>query len=180
MITVKMNNFDLEKMANQIIRDNWIDFQIHMTEKIGPLTAQYMRNYIQEHQKRDKGDNNLSNHMVSVPLYGFGFAKSGFGIGNISELNIEAPYWHLINYGGMHPMAKMGKGVYGEFTDGPARGKTDETARFIQGSSGPIMFPLNPIMPMNYIDATWDFMRNAVYNSLAKLKLKTGVNIMKK
>lgn len=169
---IDMSNFNVEKFIHKVIQNEWIDFQNIAINYIAPETQKFMKEYIEDHQKRDKANNNLSNNINLEKDAVAGMAAVSFGIGRISDLDKNAPYWYKINFGGNVPIMDKGQGVYGEFTDGIAKKGTNEKARFITASSGPLMFPKKPIQPMNYIEETREHLRELIYRFLSRRIIK--------
>jgi len=86
-----------------------------------------------------------------------------FAIGNIANLDNNAPWWYIINYGGTHPRA-------GKFTPGGWSGKS--TFTYDPGSkTGMFVKPGTVIKPMNYIQHA------EVYGLDAYRRLATLLNI---
>lgn len=129
--------------------------------KLGDETRDYMRNVISTTKHRKLGSrDNLENH-INV------YTEDGgrvVGIGSRAELDHFAPYWFIVNYGGMTTLAARGGGLYGSF-DGvnPPLAQFAGTGvghgSFFEGTpaaDGKIykMSPRNPIWAMNYIEKT--------------------------
>jgi hypothetical protein len=119
----------------------------------------YIQGFINSNSHREGQTGNLAR---SIKLYRGTFKELGeisWGIGLISEMNQLAPYWYLINFGGLTTIAKEGRGVGGYFDgeeppDKSKRGTNVGTDKFIQARNNFFMFPKSPIRPMNYIENT--------------------------
>lgn len=80
------------------------------------------------------------------------------GIGSIPELNNRAPYWYLINYGGMSTIAARGMTLYGNFNGSPPDSSLAGTGvgnqTFNQSLPAYPMTPKSPIAGKHYIELT--------------------------
>jgi hypothetical protein len=123
-------------------------------ETIAMETRNHMRQIIKDKTWRTGSTGNLINHINAYPI------PDGWGVGSIDELNHFAPYWYLMNYGGMSVAAARGITLYGNFD-----GQRPES-RFTGSNpgAGPARFyetnpkwPMKPQMPVtgkNYIEMT--------------------------
>lgn len=127
--------------------------------ELGDTIFAYMQEYISSRIRREGKTGNLAN---SIKLYHFPSKELGvteWGIGFIPEMSAQAPYWALINFGGLTPIAREGRGVSGYFGLGDApdptkRGTGVGTQRFTQARNKFFMRPTSPIKPMNYIESS--------------------------
>ena len=98
------------------------------------------------------------------------------GIGNISEMNIKAAYWYLMNYGGLSGAAKHGTTLRGYFGTMIAYGAPDPRFKGVNaggehiatqqwhpiGQGGYAMTPQFPIAPKNYIEKTSSWLMGVI------------------
>ena len=152
--------FITSKIVSETITKDWFQFQDRVFD-LGQTILQYLQTYITSHSHRDGKTGTLANAMRLYSKAVPGEATVGWGIGKISELDQLAPYWHLVNFGGKTFVAQFGMGVGGSFNgDAPISSKAGtnigtqrfDWAPYTEGSF--VMFPKNPIRPMNYIEAT--------------------------
>lgn len=137
-------------------------------ETLGVETRDYMRKAIKDAEVRQTNTGNLIN---AIDYYIENKTNSfTVGVGSIPYLNIRAPYWYIINYGGFTSVAARGETLYGGFgrgagqnlvppdaslagTNEPGRGGGG-AERFYTGGPMYPMTPKNPIAPKNYIEKT--------------------------
>lgn len=96
------------------------------------------------------------------------------GIGNLQLLETQAPYWYLINYGGMvAPKAQVVGGwfQYDSWTvPVPAQAGTGAgRGKFIQQRNTHLMIVRNPIAGINYIQKANAFLIRALKTELSKV-----------
>jgi len=98
------------------------------------------------------------------------------GIGSIPELNYMAPYWYLVNYGGLSSIAARGESLYGYFGTMIAHGRPNASMRGVNvsgakiatekftpmGQGGYRMTPTAPIAPKNYIEKTSNWLMGVI------------------
>ena len=106
--------------------------------------------------------------------------EGGYGIGDISYMDTNVPYWAIINYGGWVPLATNGRLLYGSF-EGQAPDFNLAGSNPGAGSQGfnKGMYPLHrmrpkfPISPKNYIEDTvsWIVSYMDGYNLAASSKI---------
>ncbi len=133
------------------------------------LTQNHMRTIIKSKKKRAGSKGNLEKNILVYEENSKGKHKR-VGVGLISHLNKYAPYWSLINRGGLSGVAKQGKWVPGYFGDHESpqsayKGTGKGTQQFFytpyasSSDTGPTFFMKveSPIKPMFYIEktATW-------------------------
>ena len=150
-------------------------------EQIAYATRDHMRQVIQAKTYRAGSTGNL---MRSINAYSI--EVGGWGIGDIQELDYSAPYWYLMNYGGMSTIAARGETIYGNFggfkPDSAMKGSNPGAGpeKFIKGA-GPVyrMTPRFPIMPKNYIEDTSNWLSTVfeVHFSTAmnRFKISSGL-----
>jgi hypothetical protein len=155
-------DFKFEKIIEESVKRPWIDFQTAVDELSENMLA-YMQTYITSHINREGSTGNLVRSIKRYKEWNTpGPEPSIFvGIGLISEMNELAPYWALLNYGGMSFAAHFGQGVGGHFNGNPPDSNKAGTgvgkerftwAPYTDGSF--VMFPKNPINAINYIENT--------------------------
>jgi len=160
--------FDVKTIYDEAINGGsaWLCSLVY---ELGDRMLGSIQTYINANSHREGRTGNLAN---SIKLYREPSTKLGevtWGIGLISEMSKLAPYWYLINFGGLTTIAKEGRGVGGSFggdaPDSAKRGTDIGTQTFTQGKDMFFMFPKNPIKPMNYIE----FSRNLLVFEINQL-----------
>lgn len=149
--------FNAKEIVDEFIGKHWIEVETEIT-LLGEEILSYMQQFITSRIHRDGSTGNLvksinieywANKGVESPF-------AGWGIGKMSDMDKEAPYWYLINYGGMSFVANFGMGIGGSFNgeapDPMKAGSGVGTQRF--GAGNFVMFPKSPILPMGYIEAS--------------------------
>ena len=134
---------------------------------LGRSTRNYMREIIETQKHRKSGSSGrlekaINYYIEPTPNY------YTVGIGLIEELNYSAPYWYLVNYGGMSTIAARGGTLYGNF-DGinpPLKefaGTGVGHGYFYEGRNPSFpMKPKNPVWAMSYIQRTTSWV-NVIY-----------------
>ena len=145
--------FNAKQIVDEWIRRDWFEFQYQVHE-LGNQILSYMQQFITSRIKRDGSTGNLVRSINLEPFVGM--ASVGWGIGKISEMDKLAPYWYLINYGGMSFIAQFGLGTGGSFggeaPDPMKAGTGVGKQRF--GSGNFVMFPKSPIAPMHFVESS--------------------------
>ena len=90
------------------------------------------------------------------------FSDGGWGVGNIEDLNQNAPWWPAINWGSSHMVGR--RVPNGSFDPGIAHPTPDafRDGRWIKGTGHWSFIVHNPIPPMNYIEKTIDWLRSEI------------------
>jgi len=178
MITAKWTpNFNTREIYNEWIGKSWLELEGTIAE-LGEYILSYMQQFITNRIHRDGSTGNLV-RSINIEYWSQGAketlageAYAGWGIGKMSDMDKDAPYWYLINYGGMSFIAKFGLGVGGSFNgeapDPMKAGSGVGTQRF--GSGNFVMFPKSPILPMGYIEASRFELDKNINTIIAKLK----------
>lgn len=129
---------------------------------LGVETRDQMRQIISSSKHRPLGsDNNLEN-TIDVHFE----AGNVVGIGKVSDLNVRAPYWYIVNYGGW--AAPPGTKVLGHFGQqsqpNPAFAGTGVGRESFTLDSFPtyLMTIRNPIWAMNYIEKTKSWLQTKI------------------
>jgi hypothetical protein len=113
-------------------------------------TVEVMRNHITSSIQRPNSSGNLANNITAEKIL------NGYGVGNISLLNTNAPYWHWINYGVAQSGRTIPPATKGYFSPGDPipNSNSFRDGRFTQDSDGYMMIPTRPIQPHNFIQRT--------------------------
>jgi hypothetical protein len=153
-------NFNTSQIYAEIIQKTWFRFQ-ELALELGEHLVEYMQGYINARSHRQGATGNLANAMKLDVQAGAGEAGVSWGIGHIPTLDKEAPYWRLLNFGGLTWAARTGTGVPGFFgagnpPDKAQRGtrKGSERFNYNTGEGHFVMKVTNPIKGINYIEAT--------------------------
>ena len=97
----------------------------------------------------------------------------GFSIGTITKLDEDSPHWYLIDVGGMHPMADKA------FPDNFVPGQWEGDGIFVyapyNGTGIRMAVVNNVIEPMNYVQATIDYMDSGLQKIIQKYRFKLSV-----
>jgi len=124
------------------------------TTRLAKQTVNRMGMIIDGSRKRPKGYSGESN-LVRILRESIDVNDTGSGVRvsflDKKKLDNEAPYWRLLNYGGIHPA--KGIAVPGFFGSGnrPERGGAGET--FYYGRNNFVMVPQKPIEGIRYLNA---------------------------
>lgn len=128
--------------------------------KLGTETRDKMRQVIQDRTTRGGGTGNLQK---SIEVYK---EKSSdgilVGVGKLSDMKAQAPYWYLMNYGGFSGAAKHGTVLWGSFGGstpqplGRFAGTGVGRQHWTPASPGQMwpMTPKSPVAAKNYIEIT--------------------------
>ena len=155
MITLSVTRSGvLPQQMTQIVKNYFTNVDNAM-EQLALQTRDHMREVIKQKTYRRGATGNLAKRINVYKI------ADGWGIGDKKELDYFAPYWYLMNYGGMTIISARGKTIYGNFEgqspDGKLAGSNPGagTARFTKGAM-PLypMLPKFPVMPKNYIEDT--------------------------
>lgn len=135
-------------------------------------TRDYMRDIIQTSKKRKSGSRDNLENAIEVDELPTTEKEFHFGVGNIRHLDEVAPYWLLLNYGGLPPIARNGRTIYGAFDmkdppDSSLRGTGKGTQSFFLSRFGSTptfpMTPKNPIAPVKYIEKTFSWFQTHAF-----------------
>jgi hypothetical protein len=158
MITFKLVQYG--KSPQQVTRDiqkKSADIVASLITLAGQ-TRDLMRSTISTSSKFSGGILGNKIDVETTPSIGGGV---NIGIGNISILMKEAPYWWVLNYGTLYgtgiqyvPGRKISDPTTPKFIPGYWQGNRFVYAPF----SGTGMVPKNPITPVNYIELAVNFM----------------------
>lgn len=118
-------------------------------KELGATTRDKMKETITINKKRPGGGELEKSITVDYMVDGV-----SWGVGNISKLNSEVPYWKAVNWGSSHIVGK--KVPAGEFAPGEARPSKPSfrAGRWIKGTGKYSFVSKNPIPPMNYVEKT--------------------------
>lgn len=155
--------FDVHRWARKKIESTWLDFQARALD-LGKISHAYMINYIMSHKKRGQSphvDGTMPlEKSIKLDILATAPARISWGIGNISVLQTQSPYWYVLNYGktvgGRRFIPGGGKAVPGFFqpSGAPMGNKRNGREAFVYSPGTFIMYPKQAIRPINYIQAT--------------------------
>lgn len=146
-----------------VIKENGVsdrDYLMELTKAIesldgflaqsGEVAQSAMQNHIKKTKKRTPSKNTLEN---SIKIYKR--KKSGslyvVGVGKFSYLDAHAPYWRVLDKGGVVPPKKVGFFGGSNPPMSRYRGTGVGTERFTEDLNGFVMTPKNPIPAFKYI-----------------------------
>ena len=146
------------------------------TFNLGKKTLKFITNYIESNRKRPKGINSLLLMTINQTYEEFDLGDTwGFSLGDISTLNMRAPYWRAINYGSNHIVGR--KVPTGQFIPGQPKPMPSQFRRgrweTIGGGGYQFGFetysfvPKKGIPPMNYIQNTFNYVVAEIDKMLA-------------
>jgi len=142
------------------------------TKALGNQTPAKMKSIIRSNKVRpQEGQQSKLENAIDVEHFER-VTEVGWGVGNISRLNSEAPHWKAINYGSSH---MVGKNMPPLFTPGLTRpdsskfreGRVNYGGRKGTGGGVPVT---KPIPPMNYIQKTINFVNRQLNIIQTKLR----------
>lgn len=120
-------------------------------ERMAEATAETMKNKIRESITRANSSGRLENSIFSQKL-----GEMNYGVGNISYLNQNAPYWRHVNYGstaiGASHSHRVPTGGFEPGFQSPTAGGSG--GRWFLATGGSSFRPSRPIAPRNYIAKT--------------------------
>lgn len=163
-VKVTISNFKGNKFVRQHIATIRNLSERHL-QAIAEETVKVIRQKITERIERQGSTGNLANSMTAIPITG------GWGVGDISFLNSQAPYWYWQNYGVAQSGRRIPPRSGGEFQQGnPRPVSSGGNARW--GQPGGFMInPQKPISPKNYIQATINEINKIVQDVVRRVKL---------
>jgi len=134
------------------------------------LAQEYMRNYIRTHSRRDGHTGNLEENInIVIPSTG---SRAAIYIGDKEELNKNAAYWYVLNYGAtMSGTPFIPPPNLGFFGDGEApRSGGGRQAWTHQPKSAGALYKITPktFTPINYIEATANWLNKNWRKTLEK------------
>lgn len=104
--------FKVNEIYNDWIERDWFIFQEAVFD-LGKEMLDYIHKLITDKSHREGKTGTLNK---SIKLYpNVGMAEVGWGIGKMSEMSSLAPYWYLLNFGGMSWAGLTGMAVPGKF-----------------------------------------------------------------
>ncbi len=148
----------------QIIKKIEVKSQKVETEimKLGIDTAERMKYIIESNKVRPQaGQPRKLENSIDMEIIQEGTNIIEWGVGNISRMDKEAPYWKAVNYGSSHIVGKKFIGSFYPGEEHPDIGHFRE-GRFFEQGFGWLMTPKNPIPPMNYIEKTIHWLSSAI------------------
>lgn len=173
--------FNVHRWAKIKLDKNWMNFQDRAL-RLGQRIHSYMIGYIVSHKKRAQSphlDGTLPlEKSIKFDILATAPAKISWGIGHIPTLQAQSPYWYVLNYGktisGKKFIPAGGKAVPGYFQPSgrPMANKRNGREPFIYSPGTFVMYPKNPIRPINYIQASQFKLGNEFRILLATLKAK--------
>ena len=171
--------FNVHQWAKKNIEKDWMIFQDRAL-MLGQRMQSYMIGYIMAHKKRAQSphlDGTLPlEKSIKLHIIATAPAMISWGIGHIPSLQAQSPHWYVINYGktisGARFIPARGKGVPGYFQPSgrPMADKRNGREPFIYDPGTFMMYPKNPIRPINYIESTQFRLGNEFRILLATLK----------
>lgn len=149
MARVKVEIIGADKFRREQLAfvKNLADKQIR---EIALITEDVIKQKITDSITRAGSTGNLANSFFAEPITG------GWGIGNITFLNVQAPYWRHVNFGSQAIGASHNHLVpQGAFQPGNSAPVGGGGGQRWQVGSGTFAFrPNQPIAPRNYIAKT--------------------------
>jgi len=151
--------FNTKTIVSDTIGRTWFTFQ-NEAHLLGVALTAYMQSYINSNRRRRGGTGNLAKAIKFYPLNTVGVVS--WGIGSIAELNQQAKYWYVVNFG-KKITGEDFVPYNGKFTPGSFEGSRPNHAfaggrgvmHFNKGDhSGFGMKAKSVIRNINYIEAT--------------------------
>lgn len=136
-------------------------------EEIARETERVIRRKIQERSnKREGNTGNLANSFFTVKI------QNGWGVGDITYLNQNAPYWYWQNFGVAQSGRTTPPSDYGYFPSGmPRRGGGGEKWIHTGDPDNFYMLPGKPLEAKNYISATLNEVNQIISSVIGRTKL---------
>lgn len=179
MLRIKMlsQGEDLASFSSRMTKENWFELQEDLYN-LGQETHKFMQQTIVNNIKRPGSTGNLVRN-IEFHFFSAGYT-CGFWIGDIDNLNTNAPYWRWLNYGvagtGRRIPPGSNEGAIGHFAPGipePTQGDF-RGGRWQQAKRSPTLglfriYPKKPIEAINYIESSIFILET----SLSKLLIRT-------
>ena len=136
-------------------------------ENIARDTEKKLKEQVQQSIQRPNSSGNLANSMFAERVNDL-----KWGVGNISFLNKNAPYWRWINFGVAKTGRRIPPPVRGTFSPGdPAPNSLQfQSGRFEKDDSGFLIIPNKPIQPHNFIARTLAEVPKIISSVLNRIK----------
>ena len=150
---------------------------------LGKETRDVMRNIIKTTKHRPAGSRDRLENAIEFYVEDTG-TQFVVGVGSKEFLSRTAPYWYIVNYGGMGSEAANGLTLMGNFEGTPPLSQYRGTgvgrqSFFPTSQGGNPMSPKSPIWAMNYIEKTANYVtsifRVHFSGALKKVKLSGSV-----
>ena len=138
--------------------------------RLAVLLRDNMRNIISTEKTRDYSSNRLEHYINFETNYGSSL-DTFVGVGNIDVLDKNAPYWAIINWGGMVP--PKARKVVGSFGNGnppnPSLAGTGVGTEAFYRDGQFLMIVRNPIKAFNYIERSESLLSVALDSIVRKV-----------
>ena len=137
------------------------------TKRLAEETEQYIKEAIKESIKRPGSTGTLAD---GFKMY---TTQSGYGVGKISYLDKNVPYWRHQNYGSEAIGANWQHMVpNGQFIPGNPEpdGDSFREGRWIEGAGNYGFIPSQPIPAMNYLERTLAYILPNIHNIIKDVK----------
>jgi hypothetical protein len=172
MINVNIDFIDKQKFAN-LIRyiDNlgMVEFESEIMD-VADASVKDVQDYIGQSKKRpDKGTHNLENSIEATPLNTPAAGQEEIGIGEIQKMTTEAPYWELIDRGGMISEHRV---PTGGFTPGEPKSNQAnfrEASDWSKGNGNYSFIAKGVIEGMDYVGHLYSFLEKKIDETITKL-----------
>lgn len=153
--------------ADKFVKDTQIFVQKLLARQLKQIAVETqfaIRQKITDSIRRGNSTGNLANSFFAEQFPG------GWGVGNITFLNQQAPYWRHVNFGsraiGASHSHRVPQGGFSPGTAQPIPGGNG--GRWIVGSNNFSFIPTQPIAPLNYIAKTVQELSNIASRVLSR------------
>ncbi len=157
MLRVEIQTFGLTPKQFVLKTISFINAITIEMNGLGENTVKAMKKVIKQERKRgpSRSGNRLAN---SIKGYSANLTlASMYGVGKVSHMNAVAPYWKVVNYGGIVPPMTYGSFGTGSPPDSALTGKGSEPWNEVTGGTAIYHFRMKPtteIRPMHFIQIT--------------------------
>ena len=172
-IIIKPYNKDPVEFLKDFERHQWFDLQLGIYN-IAHKACDFMVQYIIRHKVRPQiGETKLENNITADTIDDVN--KIIMGIGNIDRLEKNAPYWRILDQGGI---ANTGHWVpRGAFINGGAKPPIKDAfhGRWVTKTGKWSFIARRPIVGIKYIENTVEFIRtelDKLIRSVHRIKLE--------
>ena len=165
MITISITpKFNVAEIYLDSVKIPFVKLEGELTDLADTMLA-YLQTYINSHSKGEHTGNLAKSMKIEYSSQKGGESPSmGWGIGHMLYLDVFAPYWHIINYGG--------SGFKGDYHFVPGffeGGKFKYNPMMAEGKSLPSGVK-GIIKPMNYIEESRAELDRQIQRIITSLK----------
>jgi len=167
MITIQIQSYGLDPISfAQKLQSVWFEFQSEAYDLIN-RTREYMISYVNSHKVRPKSGNKLEDSIQVEIINTTGGLE--MGIGNIDKIQQIAPYWRILNFGGVSNTGHyVPLGVFIPGEPKPSK-QAFRQGQWAVGAGKFTFIAKRPIQGIHYIEESSNFLENNIKDLLNNL-----------